>query len=273
LNSQESNAEENTVQRSVIRIALWLLTLIATPGSTCAASTARSSGPFTSTATAHGLVMTLTVPRTSYPRGALVRVKIVLHNVSTHDVGVLSPNAHQVEVLNRSGRTVFPPAMPYAPPLPGPRPAVRPLGPGQTNATTEYVVMRGIHIRATQPYTPTWSPTITQARDTLTTRPIRLRLTSEMPPQIHLSQSADGPTADVTRRPEVKGKMFLLSYADCGFPNYSYTSTWVPSGLYLTPGCSPIEEWHARVAWLNHPVAGLDYTAPVPSSTPPPPRP
>jgi hypothetical protein len=71
----------------------------------------------------------------------------------------------------------------------------------------------------------------------------------------------------VVRPANVRGAMLALSYADCGFPKMSYTFGWVPSGPQLDPGCSPVQQWHVRVAWLNHPVAGFDYVAPTPTFT------
>lgn len=239
------------------------------------------TGGITTWAMAGGLKLSLTVPSLSYPRNALIRVSVSIQNVSRHVVGYLIPGVSlpgvaspQAEVLDRSGRIVFPPAMPYMPPLPGPPPSLQPLQPGQTIRVSEYIVVRGARIRASQQFTPTWSLSVRRALNTLTTRPITVQLTAAPAPQITLQQTAAGPVLDVTRPPGLSGKMLRLSYADCGDttsgPNFEYSWSWVHSGLHLTAGCSPLRAWHLRVAWLDHPVAALDYTPPQapPTTTP-----
>lgn len=227
-------------------------------------------------ATAGGLKLTLTVPRRTYPRNALTRVSVSIQNVSRHDIGFWTPGvgpvgvtAPQPEVLDRFGELFFPPVMSAMPPLPGPAPRVEPLHPGQMVHGRDYIVVRADRIRASQRFTPKWLATVQRALNTLVTRPTIVRLISEPAPNLTLRQTTSGPVVEVTRPAGVTGRVMLLSYADCGVtgsgPGFKYSFGWVHSGLHLTPGCSPVGEWHLRVAWLNHPVAALDYAAPQPT--------
>jgi hypothetical protein len=243
------------------------------------APTVESNGAVTTWVMSGGLKLTLTVPRRSYPRDALAQVQVTLQNVTNHDVGYLTPGytsigyyAPQAEVLNAAGTIVFPSAMPYLPALPGPVPSLAPLHPGGTVSVSEYIVVRGARIRATQRFMPQMTSNLALPPYVLATRPILMRLTSEPAPKLALHGDPTNPVLDVTRPPNVAGPMLRLSYADCGLGSntllYSYSEGWFASKLHLTLGCSPVVGWFVRVAWLNHPVAALDYTPPQPSPTP-----
>lgn len=228
---------------------------------------------------ASGLKLTLVVPRRSYPRNALAQVQVSMQNVSHHDIGYWNPGqsppgvtAPQPEVLDSSGQIVYPPDMPYWPPLPGPAPALAPLHPGQTLGWAEDIVVRGAHIRVSQPFIPRYIPNVLWPLDTLYTRPITVRLTVESAPHVAVRETPNGPVADVTRPAGMTGRMQLLNYTDCGFgasggPNFQYSFGWFDSGLHLTPGCLPVVAWHFRVAWLNHPVTAIDYVPAQPDPT------
>lgn len=231
--------------------------------------------PATTTATAGGLRLTLTIPHRRYPRNALILVWVTIRDVSHHEVGYWSPGvalsgvtSPQAEVLNQAGQVSFPPAMPFMPPLPGPPPALISLGPGQTVTQRQYVILRGRWLRGSQQFLPHLSTRVRRAANTLVTRPIRLRLYSAPAPGLSLQQTATGPMLNVTGR-HPRGDPLVLAYADCGsLSNFYYSRNWVPSTLHMTPGCSPLHAWHLRVAWLNHPVAGIDYVAPPFTPTP-----
>ncbi len=237
-------------------------------------------GSVTTWAEAGGLKLTLTVPRRVYPRNALARVRVSLQNVTTHTVGYWTPGINpigydspQTEVLSSSGKVLFPPAMPYMPEIPGPAPVLEPVGAGGTVTESEYIVVRGARIRATQRFVPQGTRYTGLPPRVLTTRPILVRLTSEPAPTLVVHGASTQPAIDVTRPPNVTGPMLEIDYADCGSTAsdpfvYSYSYDWTGSTLHLTPGCAPLERWYVRVAWLNHPVAALDYTSPQPSPTP-----
>lgn len=231
--------------------------------------------PATTSVTAGGLELTLTVPRRSYPMNALIQVRVTIRNVSWHRVdywttgvalaGVAAP---QAEVL-KAGKVVFPPAMPFAPALPGPPPSLVPLKPGQQVAQREFVILRGDRLRGSQAFIPHPSKSVTRAANTLVTRTIPLLLHAATAPRLFLRQTAYGPVLEVTRPPGIRGRPLALTYADCGAPiDFRYSLTWVPAGTTITPDCAPVLAWHVRLAWLGEPVAALDYAPPPPSPTP-----
>lgn len=243
------------------------------------------TGPITAWASAGGLKLMLTLPRRSYPHNALAKVTVSIQNISRHTLGYWVPGeslpgvaSPQAEVLNRSGKLVFPPAMPFMPALPGPAPFLAPLHPGQTIPETEYIVIRGTRIRASQSFTPRWPDNMQRPSSFLMTHPITVRLTRELPPHLLGHETTGGPVVDVLRPVGVTGRFLRLNYADCGPTDsgfrFSYSATWVGTSAHLTPGCAPLRAWHFRIAVLDHPVAAFDYTAPQPTpATPPPPSP
>lgn len=239
-------------------------------------------GPGSSTttwATAGGLKLSLTVPRSSYPRNALAQVAVGIRNISHHTVGYQTPpgvvapgvTAPQVEVLDHSGRIVFPPAMPDFPPWPGPAPSVIPVRPGQAVHTHAYIVVRGARVRASVTFTPKWGSGTERAPDTLRTHPIWVKLTSEPAPTLTLHTRPSGPVVDVTRPPGVTGSPLKISLASCPTPSQplqaAFDPIWSATDLRVIPGCAPVQGWDLQVAWLNHPVAALDYSAPQPTPT------
>jgi len=239
-----------------------------------------AAGPITTWASAGGLKLTLTVPRRSYPLNALARVSLRIQNVSHHDIGYQTPGVSlpgvaspQAQVLDRSGSILFPPAMSFMPPLPGPAPALEPLHPGQSFQSRQYIVVRGARIRAAQPFTPIWEANVRRALNMLITHPITVRLTTEPAPQLALQETPAGPVVEVIPPAGVTGRPLWLNYADCGDgssgPTFVYSFGWVGTSLRLTPECSPIHAWHLRLAWLNHPVAALDDTVPFTVVSPP----
>jgi hypothetical protein len=231
--------------------------------------------PAMTTATAGGLRLTLTIPRRRYPHNALILVRATLRNVSHHDVGYWSPGvalpgvtAPQAEVLNQAGQVIFPPAMPFMPVLPGPPPTPISLGPGQSVTQRQYVILSGQWLRASQQFLPHLSTRVRRPENTLVTRPIRLRLYGSPAPGLSLRQTATGPVLNVTS-PHPRGQPLVLAYADCGsLFDFYYSRNWVPSTLHMTPGCSPLHAWHVRLAWLNHPVTGIDYVVPEATQMP-----
>jgi hypothetical protein len=235
-------------------------------------------GPIGVSATAGGLRLTLTVPRRSYPRNALARVTVRVENVSHHDVTFMTPGiappgvtAPQVQVLDRTGHALFPPALSDYPPLPGPAPSIVILHPGETQHMRLFIIVRGARIRATIPFTPRAQPfpSVQYPLNALTTRPITVRLTSAPSPTVTEHQTSAGPVFDVTRPPGAMGTLWWVSYTDCGdVTNMSYTFGWVPTGPRLGGGCRPVQSWHATLGYLNEPVTSIAYTAPVPTATP-----
>jgi hypothetical protein len=273
--------------RSIRRVATGVAMMAALlPNSARVTHAAMGSrGPITVAATAGGLRLSLVVPRRTYPRNALTMVTVRLRNVSHHVVmydttGVALPgvSAPQVEVLNRSGRALFPPALPDMPVLNGPPAVAEPLRPGQVLFARLFIIVRGARIRATVAFVPRseLQNNVQSPAHTLATRPVTVRLTTEAPPAVVERDTPGGPVFKITRPPGVTGTLRWVTYADCGFlttPTYStynmyFRPNWVPTGPHLAAGCRPVHSWHATLGYLNHPVTSIDYVPPVPSPSP-----
>lgn len=100
----------------------------------------------------HGIVLAVASPRTTYPRDALAPVTVSVQNRSGHTVQLTDDSCSiqnpQVENLNHSGHTVYPPALhlSFGPPCRLPR--IHSLGVAQTLVKREYVIVRAAWLRA-----------------------------------------------------------------------------------------------------------------------------
>lgn len=238
-------------------------------------------GSVTTWATAGGLKLSLEVPRPAYPRGALAEVEMKVQNVSRHPLGYLTPpgisapgvTAPQAEVLDGSGRMVFPPAMPDYPMWPGPPGTFVVLRPGHAITTLAYIVVGGARIRASIAFNAGRGPIPWRAPDTLRTHVVRVRLTAEPAPQLtlHVTPGSPEPEVDVSRPPGVTGQPLEISVANRPTASQPLQGTfvrdWTMTPRRIGPGCAPLRDWHLRVAWPDHPVAALDYSAPQPTPT------
>lgn len=241
-----------------------------------------------------GVKLVLTLPRRTYPRGALARVTLRVENLYPNSVslhsrcGIGNP---AVEVLDSSGATAYPP--PTAPPpidyqhvmcrsAPPPR-FTRP----QSFDVTEYVLLRGGQIRAVAAIDVLQGSgtgrTIQMA--TLVTPSITVRLTRPHRPSLVLRKSRSGlyavlrihgrrVTKDVYYSdwfrcpsgdgPALAGNSFLYS-AENSDPLGAPFISGAPYGwsVYsvdrLQAGCPHPLEWHLAAAVLNQPAATLDY--------------
>jgi hypothetical protein len=102
--------------------------------------------------TTHGVKLSLSVPRRSYPRNALVRVTVRLENVSGHTVLVSGNNPAMVVVSDASHQVVYWPDAPFmGQELFGQSMARRPtihLRPHHHLARSFFVILRGPFLQA-----------------------------------------------------------------------------------------------------------------------------
>lgn len=224
-----------------------------------------------------GVELTLQVPGGAYQRGSLIRVGVTVRNIAHQPLSIrrLSCPADgpspEVQVLSRSGRIVFPPAL-SPPPLGdaqcagGPPP---PLAPGGALHQEYFVILDGPLIRALA--LPDGRPVETGV--------IRLRFTPGTGPRVAVTTSGQGIVARVAegrvwysewytcRTADgvvAQGTTFVETAGAGGPPSYyGQVMNWVHSNSgVLRVGCGggriPLE-WHAVVGRLNHPVARIVY--------------
>lgn len=216
----------------------------------------------------HGLRITLRVGRRSYPRDALVSVTLTIRNTTHHAISIISGlNAPKVVVLDASGQEVYDPINPL-----GALTLITPLGPGPESfqlhggrswTSDTYVVLHGNrlaahvilgNVRRPGPEVDIMSPRL------------KLRLTSEAPPQVVLSASPLQARL-IPRAPE-SGPLLSFRQEQCGdlATGDGWTTTDSRVVVPGVPDTCTTYTWHAIAGWLDHPVATIVYSAPSKST-------
>ena len=101
----------------------------------------------------HGVKLSLLLAKEIYPRNALVRVRVRLSNVSHHPIRLLDSCPYgevQVQVINRAGSVLYPPALTGEPTLRcgGGTPSSLVLRPGRVISRQLYAILRGGFVQA-----------------------------------------------------------------------------------------------------------------------------
>lgn len=211
------------------------------------------------------LRLELTIPRGSYPRDALVRVRAIVLNTSRHTFwietpGPIAPGRYvpQVEVLNGDGLSL-PISLTTYFPYPGPPPGAASIAPDGVLGGAEDIVLRGSWVRLG--ITVLRGPKFPlRTRFGLETRAARVRLLPPDPPTVQLSLSATYPFATIETPPGVHGLPQAVWYADCGGVDYFEQIYWTSTPIYFVPGCLPLHALHALIGWRGHSVASIDYS-------------
>ena len=248
--------------------------LAATVQAQALATTGRTSAP------PRGIQLTLSLDRTVFPRNALVRVTVRARNISAQAVTLSS--GPDISVLNSMGQEVYSAGRDSHPPIfPSVSTAGRPIaqpkggGPffltvraGQVLTQHVFLVLRGSWLQPRvgvfhqrdprQPYVGT--------TEVMTSRPMRVQLTQEVPPQIIITTHSQRTV--VTIKPgnvAWQGVPRYMAVQSCGISSTG-TLRWTPASNYsngayhLRMHCAAAaSEWHLAVAWLNHPLGRLDY--------------
>lgn len=210
----------------------------------------------------HGIRLTLIVPNSVYPRNALVRVNLLLRNVSNHAIVLDEQCGHRpyVEDTSRSGNRILNLRFSGEPLLVGgcfgstsPR-----IEPGDTVASRPYVVLEGPGIRGFDP------------SGRIATKPAVVSLVSGVAPRVLVSPSK-WVHATVERPAGAPGPLLISQWSSClehGMPLDQSNLEWTPalgpdvSPWVSSPECQQILEWHAYVGYVGWPVARIDYKAP-----------
>lgn len=234
------------------------------PGVPLHAAAGPSTAPLRAVAQHGGLRLEVTVPRSDYPRDALIRVRVVARNTTGHTLwieggGAQAPGRYlpQVEVLDHAGRPL-PLSLTTYFPYPGPAPTAASLTPGATIGGPEDVVLRGSWVRARVTLLRAGNIPV-RAGYGLTTRPLRVHLLPSDSPKVTINAGTGGPSVTIVRPPGLRGPPQAVWYADCGGTNFDQRMYWSSVSTVLVPGCSPLHAWHVLVGWRGHSVAAIDY--------------
>jgi hypothetical protein len=239
-------------------------------------------------ACSHEVCISLNVGTLTYPRNALISVMETVTNGNRKPLSferqsmVSEPGA---EVLDASGRMLYPPPFPF-PALDaswmGGVPQLFPHG--SIIRAREYLVLRGSEVRAITHFR---FQAVNASTITLRTLKIRLMLTTTSSSTAALN-TAPAVSATVSKpRGAGQGPLLHVGWFACpaehgaiqyggsgfyeilsktpGAPNYAVGSPygWTPTrSRVLHPGCSAPLEWHAVAGWQNQAVVDINYVHP-----------
>lgn len=243
-------------------LAVWLLWSPVT-------ATAGGSGPGAVQVSAerYGVVLSLIVPRRTYPRNALVPVteqivnrlgqrRFLLPGTSFGQRGV---EITGIQVVDSHGRVLYPPQL-----LPGPYPIASgggPLPPGKVQTKRVYVVLWSPYVRAVE---EVQGPGRCCPMVVLRTPVTRLRLVPAQAPRITLHRRPPV-YVDIHPPPHARGPLLWFNQALCPVDSLGDTRqvnyVWVVArSLRLRPGCPNPTIWRAMFGWVGRPVARINYT-------------
>jgi len=213
----------------------------------------------------HGVKLSVSVPRRTYPENALVNVTVRLQNLTPHNVFMSGNNGFSVAVLDSGHHLVYSADSPFMDAsffaqMGMRRPPVT-LRPHRTTARSIFVIMRGPFLQA---------QVILVARgkskhQVMGTDLLPLTLTHEPAPTVVVSGSPLIHAA-ITPPPGVFTLPYVVEQTQCISNGISSTRRgWdAAPGNDLVPvfplDCISGRKWMAYAGWVNHPIAEVDYS-------------
>jgi hypothetical protein len=214
-----------------------------------------------STVSTDGVRLTLSLPRATYPRNALVRATVHIENVGQHAIftrigdGCTDTNP-SIEVIDRQGHL-----MDQGPSIAFDNPGCkhvlgRPFRPGRVAVRHVFAVLRGRYLRAVLTIGKELN-----GRDVSAT--LAVHLIAAEAPTVTINQAGE-PAAAVQRPAGASGPLYYSGSALCGTAADPQTTQvnllWSPVSSTLHSGCFQTREWHGLVGYLNYPVAEINWT-------------
>jgi hypothetical protein len=247
-------------ERSLKRFSVLLVLLLAPllPRGLVYATTGSAT---VMTTTAHGIKLTMVVPRRIYHKNALVRLSVYIQNVSRHSVLTsIGPqcigNNPFIEVWVAVDLQI-PPHM-ITPPCPVP--AGQPLAAGKSVTQHVIFVLNGAVIQGVLNIGRSLAKQIATPKVV-----VRVSDAAPAPLVVHKLQ---GGTVLVIQRPSgAPGPLYVLETTYCGTAGGIATLHgevhWLPvHGNRISSGCTGPQQWHGYAGYLNYPVVTIDYTSP-----------
>lgn len=229
---------------------------------------ARPASGYSVTTVSHGIRLTLSLPRNTYPRNALVRVTLVARNIARKPVSVIRENITcgdynpYVEAKDSTGNISQLPTLTRFLHPPCPAPVSGQLLPGHAIKRQRYVILSDRMLVATF-----MVGSLQRSIKYLSTPPLSVSQSTGQAPHVVLHVDGEQAFADVAPAGPTKGPLRFIQSVHCptngGFEVVTHYD-WQPAdGTRITAGCSPLSEWHAIAGWLNQPVATIDYVPPA----------
>ncbi len=271
----ERRVQGGALSRSrLLAASLVLITVLLVPHSVLA----RGNGAAVRTQiVTDGVRLTLSLPKRMYPRNALVRATVTVHNVSRREVYVVERGSAdngfqtpQVEVVGPDGNVVYPPALSMQfLPRPGQVGSTSILLPKQTIVWNEYVILRATRIRTWLDIQTSSAPDAPQRR--VMTPPLMLHLVSGTAPRVTLRVTGSRVVAVLHPMWRAHGPLVYMDSGTCVYPGlgtqYPEHFTWIPAlrhrfTLQAEPALGPCPDvlaWRAIAGWNGQPVAQINY--------------
>jgi hypothetical protein len=232
---------------------------------------------YTSQIGVHGVVLSVSLARRTYPQDALVRVTVRLVNVSRRAVqiggteaAICRQHGPGVRVTDANNRQLYPPAAEWVLASCGPPIRPLPLVPGHALQRKLLAVLRGDRIQGVA--------SLGNQSIQVLTPPVIVRLTNEPAPHLSLTTSSPAEIDVTPATPDQRGAFYLTTSIVClhttpdasgnlgggsGTPDFVRGTVGGDGVFRLPAGCDPPTRWSFAGGWLNHPAVTVDYSAPV----------
>lgn len=259
-----------------VRALVSLAVLLFLPFEAPSVARAHPASIYASQIRSHGVVLSVSLARRTYPQDALVRVTVRLVNVSRRAVqvdgteaAVCDQQGPGIRVSDRTGHKLYPPAITWLLTSCGPPIIPHPLLPGHVVQRRFLAVLRGNHIQAVASIGP--------SSFEITTPPLSVVLVPEAPPHavVHPDYLSH---IDVTpATPSQRGRFYYVESEAClannpGAPGAVGSAARIGRFQFTRPNqdgvyrfstiCGSPTFWIFTGGWLNHRVATVEYTAP-----------
>lgn len=278
------------------QIAVGILFVVAQGFSLPTARAQPASKPFAVAGIAHGVRISLTLARHSYPRDALITATVTLHNVSRDDRYLPDwppnwggPHSPHIRMRTTGGRLIYQEQLSaFLTPTPGSTSDTYILRPGASLTRHVRFVLQAEQVqavalvadgytsfstnRAGKPIVPAFR--LVQGQWHITSPFATVALTAEPPPALTVTRPRRGTSIQLRVRPSwrVHGAPFFMDSSYCATgANTGFTDQQLPwtvmrgdrVTMKLNPQCRTPQRWRLVVGWPDHRVAYFDSRHPA----------
>lgn len=228
-----------------------------------------ASGAVTAARTVHGIRLSLTLGRSSFPRNALVDAAITIRNTTDKQActlvgGRTDPNGTSpvVDVFDDHDHLMQSQILDLFMPSQGPPPALVRLPPHRQITLRRFVVLRGPAVQISVPVVPNTTRRCTGARRRDAAPLLHVTLTPPDTPTVRIAARGGHLAASVHYADIVPHSLRYIDAAKCRTdlrPLWENVEWIRVKGLEVEPGCTNPIAWRAVVGTLNHSVAWIRY--------------